>query len=134
MQKEIKHSMKIFVIGKLGELVKKVIEMEGLIADNPSNTLLITELAAYSEILNMCHIQDRKEFIQLCNISNLIEKEAAMRENTSLQFYDMHAKDKYLHALDAVRECLAKLNILGQYIGDSPYLEVDDADITRANG
>lgn len=124
--------MKIFVIGKLGEIVKKVIELEWLISDNPTNTLLIAEFTAYQQVLQMWPVTDKKELEQQVDIfkfciANLRERETALREQNSVALYDVIAKNNYLKALDETRACMANISELGQYSGTSPLLEVEDA-------
>jgi hypothetical protein len=130
--------MKIFICGRLGEVIKKVFELEEAIKESPTNVILVAELAAYNQVLSMWPVLDKKELTQAIsifrfNLVNLKEKEAELRIHSSIAFYDIMFKNRYFQALDNARESLAYINELGMYIGDSPMLEVDDANTITDN-
>lgn len=124
--------MRLFVVGKLGEVIKKILELEDVLRETP-NALLVTELKAYNEILTMWPIHDSvvmHQAIQIfkLNIEKLKMAEKELRSSSTshgeickLSTYD------YFKYLDAVREDLKVLNELGMHIGPSPFLEVVDA-------
>lgn len=128
--------MKLFVVGKLGEIVKKICDLEYILKDNPTNTLLIAELAAYQQVLNIWPVLEKNELDQSVDVlkfrlAYLREKEADLREENSVLLYDVMAKNRYLLALDAARDMVAHINSLGMYIGELPLLEVEDAEHPR---
>lgn len=126
--------MRLFVVGKLGEIVKKVIELENVIKHDPTNTFVLAEYAAYQKVLEMWPVLDKGALVQAVdifkyNLANLKEKEKALRENTDLAFYDLIAKNRYFTALEDVKASMHHINKLGEYIGSTPILEVEDAEL-----
>lgn len=127
--------MHIFVCGKLGEVIKKVVELENAIKNSTGNVVLVAELAAYNEILQLWPVSNKDELDHSVDIfrfclANLKEKEKELREQHSVSMYDMMAKNKYLQALDETRANMSYINELGMYAGSSPVLEVEDAHTT----
>ena len=125
--------MQIFVVGKLGEIVKKLIELELVLQDDPANSFVIAEVAAYQQILNMWPVLQKNELMQAVdifkfNLKHLKEKEECLRNEQTVILYDILAKSNYFKALDAVRHNLAYINTLGEHIGTSSILEVQDAE------
>lgn len=132
--------MKIFICGRLGDVVKKIIESEEALTVDPKNEFIIVELAAYQQVLSMWPVleKDKAELSQQIdilkfNIKNLVEKEKALREHNAVALWDVVAKNKYLSALDDTRASIAIINRIGMYAGLSPMLEVKDADTVGAN-
>jgi hypothetical protein len=131
--------MKIFVVGKLGEVIKKVIELEDAIRETPDNVIFIAELAAYNQVLQMWPVLDKDELTQAIDefrfcLSNLREKETTLRNNEySHHVLDIQLERRYLKALDETRANMAYINELGMHIGASPVLEVEDANSVRVD-
>jgi hypothetical protein len=130
--------MKLFIVGKLGEIIKKVIELEWIIKENLEQSIIVAELAAYQEVLNMWPVleEDKAELTQSVDLfrwhlANLKVKEQVLRDDNNVKLYEVMSKNNYLKALDTVRYDLAKINKIGEHIGPSPMLEVDDAEHSR---
>lgn len=128
--------MRLFVVGKLGEVIKKILELEDLIKDNPKDTILITELTGYNEVVKMWPILDDvflHTAIQIfkLNIEKMKDAEKEMRVCTHGDPFLHMIVGRYTRYLDNVRSDLATLNELGMHIGPSPYMEIHDANMAQ---
>jgi len=114
--------MRVFIVGKLGEVVKKMYELEQAIKEKP-NTILLTELICYQEILRLWPVEDETQTHMACQtlklcLMKLQEQEVLLRQYSNVI--------DYCKALDVVRDQMAFVNKLGKYIGPSPWMEIDD--------
>lgn len=121
--------MRLFVVGKLGEVIKKILELEDLVKDNPKDNILLMELTSYQKILTMWPIQDKQLMDQAVYIFKLnIEKmkiaEHEMRVCSHGDPFLHMVVGRYTRYLDNVRSDLATLNELGMHIGPSPFMEI----------
>jgi hypothetical protein len=122
-----------FVVGKLGEIVKKVFELEDALRQFPKNSIFIAELASYSQLLEIWPIQEPMQVhLAMHNfkaaLAKLQQVEKMLRDATEHkdQSYIGIALPQYLKSLDACRESLTLLNDLGKHIGTSPWMQIDD--------
>lgn len=126
-------STKVIVIGKLGELAKKIVELEMLIQENPRAKMLLVELASYQRVYQAWPVLEREDLetqmtvfrYELAKLSQL-EKDLryAYEHGTSIDVCMM--VPPYLKSLAFAREKLYQINALGKFMGDSIELEVDD--------
>lgn len=136
--REIGRLMKIFIVGKLGEVVKKVCELEEVIKENADTSILITELASYQEILKCWPVEDENQVhiaIQVFKMSLASLKQKEQDLITYLNnIYPHHlqmAVAAYVSALNNVREHLQAINELGRFIGSSPWMELEDDNLEQ---
>jgi hypothetical protein len=123
--------MKVFICGKLGEIVKKIIELEDILKNNPTNTTILAELTAYNQVLAMWPVSDKRAVAQLVdilklNIYKFRNAEKELREDAGRDASTMLALASYFKYLDYVKDNMHTLNGLGMWIGESPWLEVPD--------
>lgn len=128
--------MRLFVVGKLGELIKKVIELEDLIKEHPTS-ILITELAQYQELLKAWPVRDdvlvhRAVDIFRFNIAKLKQYEKELRIAVADGWGFELCLKEYLNYLDNVRSDLSTLNEIGMFIGPSPFMELEDDKVAES--
>jgi hypothetical protein len=128
--------MRLFVVGKLGEVIKKIIELEDVLRENPTNQILVAELASYNEVVRMWPIHDDVIMHQAMDIFRLnIEKlklaEQELRSTGIGDPFMFMVMTKYFKYLDLVRSDLSTINELGMHVGPSPYMEVVDANVEQ---
>jgi hypothetical protein len=124
---------KVIVIGKLGEVIKKIVETEMLIEKNPKARVLLVELASYYKVLKAWPIENQQELDMHMSMFRyslqlyLELEEELIKVNAGYVLEDVCSTvDRYLKAKKDARMRLKQLNSLGRFIGDSIELEVDD--------
>jgi len=128
-------SDKVIVIGKLGEVAKKIIEIEMLIEKQPNARILLVELASYYKVLDAWPVEDKeviKSELQIfrygLELLATYEQELKEASKTGTTIDVCFAVPRYLKGLKEVRERLTKINSLGRFIGDSIELELEEND------
>lgn len=123
--------MKLFIVGKLGEVIKKVIELEDAITKT-ENRILVIELSAYNQVLKMWPISIEVDKLTMAidvfrfNMAKLKVAEDDLR-SSKVGIDIMFSKNRYMRYLDLVRSDLVALNDIGKHIGPSPLMELEDA-------
>jgi hypothetical protein len=121
----------VLVIGRLGELVKKVFELEDLIEADPKNDVAILQLATYSEIMEQWPVDDvsimpilltdfRMAFNRYRDAGLVLEEDVAFRNESRLGL-DVCS---YLSSKNNLKEKIAKLNNMGRYVGNVPIMKL----------
>jgi hypothetical protein len=117
----------------LGEVVKKVIELEFTLASSKENVSVLTmKLASYNLVLAAWPVQDKAEAkIAIQGFRLLLQKfrEDEARLDTVLYKHGtemeiVYHSLQYMNTLQKVRAQMLVLNSMGQWIGDSPWLEI----------
>lgn len=121
----------ILVVGKLGEVIKKVLELEAVLDAHNGNQILLAELAAYQEVLKMWPVENQdivQATIQVfkLNLAKLKQAEDELCALTRDSVFMFMTIMEYVKYLNYVRNDMQALNELGMHIGPSPILEVAD--------
>ena len=124
---------KVIVVGSLGELVKKSIEVDLRCTEDPKDRPTLLESASLRSLINEWPVLDAEEVFLLCrgmrfSIAKLqrAEKEGReilkkMREDPSYgdsnSFWFRHVVEEVFHRMDEVRYQIAELNKLSGGVG-----------------
>lgn len=123
---------KVLVIGRLGELVKKIYELELLIASEEKNETAAIEIAAYSSVLEAWPVEDVNA-AKICiadlhlSLDKLAAKSRYLDEVLSggTEAAIVLACAQYVQTRETVKRKIAYLNALGRWIGNVPMLEFE---------
>lgn len=123
-------NVRVLVIGKLGELVKKIYELEYIIARRP-NAVAAVELASYNLVLAAWPVDNVEDtHLSIANFKlqldkfHSLEKEFALAVASKNELRVTAISAEYLTALDVVKATMKHINALGKHIGDSIWLEI----------
>jgi hypothetical protein len=125
--------IRVLVLGKLGELVKKIYELEYVLSYRP-NPITAAELASYNLVLAAWPVDDKEDVRVLITAFKLeLDKfhlaerdfESAIRRKNEIEVCQISAE--YARRLSDVRASMKRLNTMGKHIGDSIWLEIKDA-------
>lgn len=128
----------VIVIGRLGELVKKICELEFQL-ETEHDEVFALELAGYHSVLDSWPVEDKPRtdlLVSMLRISvrHYIECENALRlslDGDSASILALSAV-QYLQQKDEIRNFMRELNALGRFVGNIPTLQIEDKNRWRS--
>ena len=123
--------IQIFVIGRLGELIKKMVELELIIESGPKQEVAILELAAYTQVMAAWPIENPATLsILFADFRIALRKlqaanecfEKAVEDNNLINLC-IQGK-AYLRARNALKAKIKSLNAMGRYVGNVPLMNM----------
>lgn len=122
--------IRVLVLGKLGELVKKIYELEFIISVRP-NHITASELASYNMVLAAWPVDNSDDVRTLITVFKIqldkfhrIERDFGLAVNKKNELEVLQSSREYITALNDVRASMKKLNSMGKHVGDSIWLEI----------
>jgi len=122
-------NVRVYVIGRLGELVKKIIELELLVEEDSKNEIAILELASYYEVLEAWPLEKPEDRSVLLMDFRLAFRKYALASDefmTSVASKNTHRLEidslAYLKAREIVKSKMKALNAVGRFVGNIPIL------------
>lgn len=133
--------MRVVILGNLGDVVKKICELE-LLENNKHSRDSIISMAAYHKVLEQWPVQDKNKTELICKILKVqyakhlvLEKElnASYKENKDTRITDdsfqmariaskmIQAAGRYLDSLCKIRKLISELNTQGSQIDIAPF-------------
>lgn len=126
----------VLVIGRLGELVKKIVELEAQIRDTQDKSAMI-ELTAYNQVLAVWPVEDElAKDVCIADFRILFSRFSEAWEDFQITALTQNPHRLGMDSLDYVQaknrlaEKLKTLNALGRFVGDIPEITLEDSDDT----
>lgn len=122
--------IRVLVLGKLGELVKKIYELEYVLSFRP-NPITASELASYNMVLAAWPVSSTDDVRVAITVFKLqldkfhkVEDHFVKAVKKKSELEVTQCSHEYMVALEEVRTSMKKLNSMGKHIGDSIWLEI----------